>query len=176
MRSPRLLLLLLVPLGLVGAFQAPVSFHRTRSRTSSLSMALQPTELLPLTDTIATATGTPASTSILLAEESWRQYVPLIVSALVIVYILLGSPAANSILGLVRASEQQDDDQDAESPRVIQTKGERIDSGEVANEALEKARNALDWQVYKEETKRDEDRMEDLRKKMDQQMRDFDNK
>ena len=110
-----------------------------------------------------------------MAEESWRQYVPLAVSALVIVDILLGSPAANSVLSLTRPPEEKDGEEE-EAPRQVKTRGERVDTSEVANEALEKARNALEWQQYKEDTKRDEDRMEELRKKMDAQMREFDEK
>lgn len=164
---------LLLPLAT--AFQAPsspfLSPTATRQQKPSSHTKLQlalpsSTELLSLTD-IDTA-----SSSLLLAEESWRQYVPLAVSALVIVDILLGSPAANSILSLGKDKEESE----ASEAPVVKTKGERVDSGEMANEALEKARNALEWQQYKEDTKREEDKMEDLRKKMDKQMREFDEK
>ena len=36
--------------------------------------------------------------SLLLAQESWRQYIPLAVSAVVIVDILLGSPLLNLVV------------------------------------------------------------------------------
>ena len=98
-----------------------------------------------------------------------------------IVDILLGSPAANSILGMVRAQEdaQEGDDSNDKTRRnkvVVQTKGERIDSEQLANAALERARNALEWNTEKERLKTDADRMEDLRKKMDNQLREFDEK
>jgi hypothetical protein len=50
-----------------------------------------------------------AMTNLLLAAEteSWRQYVPLAVCLFVIVDILLGSPAANSVLGLMRPKEDE---------------------------------------------------------------------
>ena len=131
--------------------------------------------------TITAAAAQSPSSTILLAEETWRQYVPLAVSLLVIVDILLGSPAANSILGMVRAQEdaQEGDDSNDKTRRnkvVVQTKGERIDSEQLANAALERARNALEWNTEKERLKTDADRMEDLRKKMDNQLREFDEK
>jgi len=58
----------------------------------------------------------------------------------------------------------------------VSTKGERIDSEQVANAAIERARNALEWNTEREKLKTDYDRMEDIRKKMDDQMREFDEK
>lgn len=51
---------------------------------------------------------------------------------------------------------------------------ERIDSEKVAQEALDKARNTLELRNYLEEQKTDWDRMEEMRKKMDQQMAEMD--
>jgi len=55
-------------------------------------------------------TTTASSSSLLLlaaAEESWRQYVPLAVIALVLLDIVLGSPFANSILSLAKPPEEE---------------------------------------------------------------------
>ena len=168
MKSNTIALLCLLPLA--SAFQARTPLARLTTPQCELSPSRLDAvpELLSLSDTAS-------STTLLLAEESWRQYVPLAVSALVIVDILLGSPAANSILGVVRGEAEKAGEQE-EAPRLVKTKGERIDSSEVANSALEKARNAMEWQTYKESTKREEDRMEELRKKMDAQLAEFDNK
>ena len=160
----------------------------TSTTTTALSSSLlgtgMETSVEGWTDMITTITAAAAqspSSTIILAEETWRQYVPLAVSLLVIVDILLGSPAANSILGMVRAQEdaQEGDDSNDKTRRnkvVVQTKGERIDSEQLANAALERARNALEWNTEKERLKTDADRMEDLRKKMDNQLREFDEK
>jgi predicted RNase H-like nuclease (RuvC/YqgF family) len=110
--------------------------------------------------------------------ESWRQYVPLAVSALVILDILLGSPAANSVMDLMRAQENDDD---AEAPRsekrqtVVNT-AERVDSMAVAQAAIDKANATLELKRFLEEQKTDWDKMEDIRKKMDRQMQELDEK
>lgn len=62
-----------------------------------------------LTTTSASSTG-PAL--LLLAQEddgiiTWRQYVPLLVIALVLVDIVLGSPVANGILNKARPQEEE---------------------------------------------------------------------
>lgn len=116
---------------------------------------------------------------------------PLAVSVFVIIDILLGSPAANSILGIARAQEAANkDDSNSNNNNndgtkktgtgggllQVSTKGERIDSEQVANAAIERARNALEWNTEREKLKTDYDRMEDIRKKMDDQMREFDEK
>ena len=51
---------------------------------------------------------------------------------------------------------------------------ERIDSEKVAQVALDKARSTLELRNYLEEQKTDWDRMEEMRKKMDQQMAEMD--
>ena len=116
-------------------------------------------------------------------QESWRQYVPLTVSLLIILDIVLGSPLANSVLSLVRPKEeqqQQDDNNDTTTNKDnkinIMTKGERIDSSLIATQALERARNALEYQAQRDKYMTDEQRIDRLRKKMDDQLRDLDEK
>ena len=117
------------------------------------------------------------------SSESWRQYVPLVVSCLVIIDILLGSPAANLVMApLKKAKENQgeDNDEGSDSPRFgfgginkntsDTKKRERIDSDLVVMEALEKARNSRELRDYLEATKTDVDRMQDMRKKIDKQI------
>jgi len=118
--------------------------------------------------------------------ESWRQYVPLAVSCLVILDILLGSPAANLVMAPLReAKTQQGDDDEADGfglsgsmkkPRNIplsEKKKERVDSDAIAMAALEKARNSKELRDYLERTKTEADKMEDMRKKIDKQMADM---
>ena len=120
------------------------------------------------------------SSSILLAEESWRQYVPLAVSAIVIVDILLGSPLLNLVVAPMKRQAEKGGDDDADNrlssiaaqPRV--NPKERVDSEKVAQEALDRARNSLELREFLEAQKTDWDRMEEIRKKMDKQMADLD--
>lgn len=152
--------------------------------TTSLSFALDRMEPATTVAIVDTMIGTTTSHMVIAAEdsvESWRQYVPLAVSLLVIVDILLGSPVANSVLGIVRAQEAQngegsDDTASLSTLSDVNTKGERVDSETVANAAIEKARNTLLWNTERERLKTDADRMEDIRRKMDNQLREFDEK
>ena len=68
--------------------------------TTTTALDLSPSWLLDL------RAEASVNTFMLAAEtESWRQYVPLVVSCLVIIDILLGSPAANAVLGVMRPKE-----------------------------------------------------------------------
>ena len=149
-----------------------------------------------------TSTAT-AVTSILLSEdvESWRQYVPLVVSVAVIIDILLGSPLANMALApMKRASEKGvtgDSDGDGSSSgggggggslfsafggssdgggedKVASRSKERVDSEAIAQAALDKAMGTLELKRFLEENKTDEQRYEDVRKKIDQQLMELD--
>ena len=134
-------------------------------------------------DTISKA----VSTSILLSEdvESLRQYVPLVVSVAVIVDILLGSPLANMALApMKRASEKgatgnSDGDGSSSSSgggedRAASRSKERVDSEAIAQAALDKAMGTLELKRFLEENKTDEQRYEDVRKKIDRQMMELD--
>jgi 5-hydroxyisourate hydrolase-like protein (transthyretin family) len=166
------LLSLAAKLGSTEAFQGPRSPWR---RPSTLRVHAAPLHKVLFTTLDSTMSmGTPSSSTILLAEETWRQYVPLAVSLIVILDILLGSPMANSVLGLVRTKE--DATEETTTKKMIKTKGERIDSSQVAEAALERARNALEYQTVRDQYKTDAQRMEDMRKKMDDQLRAMDYK
>ena len=116
---------------------------------------------------------------ILSAEvESWRQYVPLGVSILVIFDILLGSPVANLILSpMKKASEDQSngegqDDGERESTKDLR---ERVDTEAMAQATLDRARNIVELNKYLEDTKSDAKRFDEMKKKLDKQLEDFDN-
>ena len=82
----------------------------------------------------------------MLAEDSWRQYVPLVVIAGVLVDILLGSPLANSALKPLRGDQPQADGEAgarANQDAVSRSK-ERVDSDRVAQDAIARAESALE--------------------------------
>lgn len=111
------------------------------------------------------------SSSVIVSTESWRQYVPLIVSVGIIIDILLGSPLANSILKPMRP--EGDDDGDNKKTEKKPSKA-RIDAELVAQQALDRANNALELKRFLEERKTDNDRMEEMKKKLDATMQDLD--
>ena len=126
------------------------------------------------------------SSSVLLsAEETWRQYVPLIVSVGIIGDILLGNPLANLILAPMKRQTGIDDDEnnkndddggdstDASKKRKGSSKA-RIDAEKVAREAIFKAQNTLELRKFLDDRKTDYDRMEDLKKELDSSMQDLD--
>ena len=127
------------------------------------------------------------SSSVLLsAEETWRQYVPLIVSVGIIGDILLGNPLANLILAPMKRQTGIDDDDennnndddggdstDASKKRKGSSKA-RIDAEKVAREAIFKAQNTLELRKFLDDRKTDYDRMEDLKKELDSSMQDLD--
>lgn len=140
------------------------------------------------------------SSSMLVSSEteSWRQYVPLVVSVAVIIDILLGSPLANLALGpMRRASEKgatgsdnnaQDSNDDVAAGgslfsslggnggggKVVDKSKERVDSEAIAQAAIDKARNTLELKRFLEENKTDEQRYEEVRKKIERQMEELD--
>jgi hypothetical protein len=120
--------------------------------------------------------------------ESWRQYVPLVVSCFVILDILLGSPFVNLVLSPMKRQTDLDEQEDKGGDGLTikellqqmsggtsqQQQGnarkERVDSQKVAQEAIDRAQNAMELRDYLERQKTDWDKMEELRKKMDSQM------
>jgi len=155
-------------------------FHLPEIQRPSSSFAVSRRRRSTFLSATVLLTDLPSS-SILLAEESWRQYVPLAVSVLVIFDILLGSPLLNLIVAPMKRQAEGDstDTKDGmfgatsqKQPRV--NPKERIDSEQVAQQALDKARNSLELRQYLDAQKTDWDRMEEIRKKMDQDMADLD--
>lgn len=126
------------------------------------------------------------STSMVVATESWRQYVFPIVTAGVLIDIVLGSPIANSVLaplqGDTRAASEDGDEQEQQSFGSVFGGGkvdnsklrERVDSERVANAAIDKARNTLELRRYLDDRKTDYDRMEEMKKALDAGMQDLD--
>lgn len=115
------------------------------------------------------------TSSVLISVESWRQYVPLVVSVGVIVDILLGSPLANMALAPMKRQTQDEEgnDKQEKTPLRVSSKS-RIDAGKVAEEALNKAQNVLELRKFLDERKTDYDRMQDMKNELDASMQDID--
>ncbi|KAL3781843.1 hypothetical protein ACHAWO_009209 [Cyclotella atomus] len=161
------------------------SFHR-RTTCTSLVPDINIEHL-----SAVSSNNLPAASSILLASEgeSWRQYVPLVVSVGVIIDILLGSPVANLALGPMKRASQKgsgkNSDVDNGGNSLFSGFGnsndggaskskERVDSEAIAQAAIDKARNTLELKRFLEENKTNEQRYEDMRRKIDKQLDEFD--
>lgn len=112
----------------------------------------------------------PATVFLSLDIDNIRQYVPLVVSLLVIADILLGSPILNAVAAPLRAGIEGEDPQKTFRASGITDSDERVDSRKIAEEALEKARNSQELRAYLERTKTDQDRMVEMRKEIDKQI------
>lgn len=125
----------------------------------------------------------------MVATESWRQYIFPIVTAGVLIDIVLGSPLANSVLAPLRGDAEAaiDDEGGAEQQSAFgalmggggnkfdKTKlKERVDSEQIADAAIARARNSLELRKYLDDRKTDYDRMEEIKKQLDEGMQDFD--
>lgn len=143
----------------------------TTIASTTLSVSSFPSSVLISTDEAGAITS---------AASSWRQYVPLAVSSFVILDILLGSPFVNMIMkpmrdasmgggpsGAVRNNMSARDREDMK-------KKERIDTDKVAQDAIDRAQNALELRNYLESRKSDWDRMEEMKKSIDQNMKKLD--
>jgi hypothetical protein len=115
------------------------SRHRSSS-TSVVQYAVDPSSL---------ASFVESSSSLTVAEESWRQYVPLIVCAGVLLDIVLGSPLANMALKPMKG-EPEPVDEDETGARAISRSKERIDSEQIAKAALDRASNSLELRRHEE--------------------------
>jgi len=147
----------------------------TNKRSSTSTSSLQ---LFPLDQ----------SAAILLAEEAetWRQYVPLGVSLLVITDILLGNPIANLALAPMRQATLDNDDDDSAADgagvskklkkKFVKNPNERVDTDALGQAAVQRARYSMDLRTFLEENKSDEDKYEDMRKKIDAMAQEFDSK
>jgi hypothetical protein len=130
------------------------------------------------------------SSTLSLAEaESWRQYVPLAVSLLVIVDILLGSPVANKALSALRPENEETASKgQGGSGGPFQTPSgkpgdsalvgqkERVDTMAIAQKALDKAEATKELRRFLDEGKSDYDKMRDIQDKMDADLQAFDEK
>mmetsp|Transcript_16601 Transcript_16601/g.23398 ORF Transcript_16601/g.23398 Transcript_16601/m.23398 type:complete len:191 (+) Transcript_16601:114-686(+) len=119
----------------------------------------------------ALASNIATDSSLLIAAESWRQYVPLVVSCGVILDILLGSPLANAVMAPLRPPQ---DGEDEIATKSTTNPKERIDSAQVAQEALDRARNSMELRNYLDANKSDEQRYDEIRKQIDKLDQDLD--
>ena len=123
--------------------------------------------------------------------ESWRQYIPLVVSVGVIIDILLGSPLANMALGPMKRASEKGNSEDASGENsnggnsLFSTFGngtsggasrskERVDSEAIARAAIDKAQNTLELKRFLEENKTNEQKYDEIRRKIDKQMDELD--
>jgi len=167
----------------VEAFTAPVASCRRRNAPAVPKNMIQ-------TDQIDFAVQNFLTTpSFLVSDaeggESWRQYVPLGVSCFIILDILLGSPVVNIILSPMRNAVEKDAEENGGvvSPqKTAQPKygnkfndpmmgnGSRIDVDELVRQTKMKLSDKKDLEDYLERTKTDEDRIKDLKNKIQRQL------
>mmetsp|Transcript_17616 Transcript_17616/g.17828 ORF Transcript_17616/g.17828 Transcript_17616/m.17828 type:complete len:201 (-) Transcript_17616:131-733(-) len=146
----------------------------TKFPNKHLSPFIQTCPLSPRTQG-AHSLNSAVTTDILLASgvEGIRQYVPLVVSCLVIVDILLGNPFATMIMAPLRPDIEGESGKDSSVTEEAKKK-ERVDTEAMVKQALDKARNQQDLRDYLEANKTDQQRFDDLRKTIDRQMANID--
>jgi len=159
--------------------------HLPSQKTGYLTKSSQSKEYI-YRSTILQLFPEEQSTALILAEtESWRQYVPLVVSVGVIGDILLGSPLANLALAPMKRATEGDEEEvgsegggerTANKRRRIRNPNERVDADAIGKAAVERARYSMELRTFLEENKSDEDKYEDMRKKIDAMAQDFDSR
>mmetsp|Transcript_21190 Transcript_21190/g.50320 ORF Transcript_21190/g.50320 Transcript_21190/m.50320 type:complete len:252 (-) Transcript_21190:256-1011(-) len=146
-----------------------------RRRSSLVGLRAVPLDVIDVAVDAASSLSFSASSLIVSSSESWRQYVPLVVSVGVIVDILLGNPLANVVLKPMRPQAEQDEESEADAKTNNKPKSKsRIDAEAVAQQALDKASNTLELRRFLDERKTDYDRMEEMKRKLDASMQDLD--
>jgi hypothetical protein len=117
-----------------------------------------------------------ASSSLVLADATWRQYVSLALVGGVLLDIVLGSPVANSVLKPLKGNEGEMDNEDDSSKKAaaVTRSKERVDSEQFAKDALARAENTLELRRFLDERKTDWDRMDEMKKSLDETMQEFD--
>jgi hypothetical protein len=111
----------------------------------------------------------------MIADDSWRQYVFPVVTFGVLGDILLGSPLANAVLKPMKPTETDDEAEEQASTKIdVSRSKERIDSDKYAKDAIARAQNTLELRRFLDERKTDWDKMEDMKKALDEGMQDFD--
>lgn len=146
------------------------------SSSSSMMTMMMAMPLEGATTTAATAAvvASPLSSSVFLVAnqvESWREYVPLVVSALVIIDIAMGRPVANAIM---RPLQQQQQDSAISNEDAVAAannkKKERVDTEAIAQQALDQAYASMELRRYLDENKSDAQRLQELRRQMDEEI------
>jgi predicted RNase H-like nuclease (RuvC/YqgF family) len=105
--------------------------------------------------------------------ESWREYVPLVVSAAVIVDIAMGRPVANAIMKPL--SQQASSSENSDTMTKTNPK-ERVDTERIAKEALDQAYASMELRRYLDENKTEAQRLQEIRQRMDAELRQVDAK
>jgi predicted RNase H-like nuclease (RuvC/YqgF family) len=104
--------------------------------------------------------------------SSWREYVPLVVSGLVITDIVLGRPVANAIMKPLQGVQEELKVVSDEASK----RRERVDTEAIGREALDQAYASMELRRYLEENMTPEQRLQEIRNKMDDQMSQVDQK
>lgn len=117
-------------------------------------------QLYAFDPTVVTSTLAESSSSLYLADATWRQYVSLALVVAVLVDILLGSPLANMMLKPMKDALPAEEGKDNDRAKAENRSKERIDSEQVAQAAIDRAQNALELRRFLDERKTDWDRME----------------
>jgi hypothetical protein len=112
--------------------------------------------------------------------SSWRQYVPLVVTTFVLLDIVLGSPAANSVLKIVQKRVDEQDQQESSNSSLTAASSSlqqqqpqskpRVNVDALVEQAMAKAENAQSLRAYLDSRKTDQDRMREIRRQQDQQL------
>jgi hypothetical protein len=152
----------------------PTSPIISSRRSASSALGLVPSaELLDGVSTAAAAAFTTTTTTMWVSASEeitgLRQYVPLVVSLLVIIDIALGRPLANSILAPLQGVK----DELSQEPQEKNLK-ERVDTNAIAQEALDQARTMMELKEYLDTNKTDAQKLQELRDKMDKDMQQVD--
>lgn len=103
----------------------------------------------------------------------WRQYVGLGVSLFVIVDIVLGNPVANAILAPIKGQVEEEQG-DLTEQKKRRRAAERVNTDQIAREALEQASFAKELREYLEENKTEQQKLEELRAQMDSDFKKID--
>lgn len=139
-----------------------------RSRTTPLKLVPTPELLDTISNSLSIVTTPSSSSSLLLTSEdvaAWRQYVPLIVSALVITDVLLGRPVVNAIMAPLQAVQEEFVPDETKT-----NKKERVDTNAIAQEALDQARTMMELKDYLDTNKSEAQKMQEMKDKMDADM------
>ena len=152
-----------------------------RSRSTVMSMAVITSEAAGVVSAATTSISSDLEHLTFLVAggdgvESWRQYVPLVVSVGVIADILLGSPLANMVMAPLRGETGEIDEagRNNSPEQQINKSKERVDSEQVAAEALAKASATLELRKFLDESKSDWQKMEEQKRELDKQMQELD--
>jgi hypothetical protein len=162
------------------------SYPPQRSSTATTALSLHG----GLDSDLSQSLLSPSSSILLCEEASWRQYVSVVVIGLVLIDILLGSPFAKSLLNKARPENMSDEVDGNNRPSALGSSREstpnpargsysrkpRIDVDGYAKAALERAEGVAQLREYLDAQKTDWDRMEDMKRQMDQKMQELDRK